>query len=235
MRSIIRRRGDRGSVLVEGAIVLPLLFTLVFGVLEIGGALKTYSGASNTVRAGGRAGSVAGNDAMADQYMFERMAQEAAGIADREIEMIIVWHAAGPGEAVPAACVSAAGSATAPNTSSVGQTGSKACNVYIRPADPGGAFAMAKGLAAQPAAFYFGCTGPSDPLAANKVDCNWSPRDRKVQISPRGTPVLRPDYLGVYIRAKHSYITGVLGDTLTVTESGTTLLEPDSYGTTTSP
>ena len=222
-------------MVVEAAIVLPLLFTLVFGVLEIGGALKTYSGASNAVRAGGRAGSVAGNDAMADQYLLERMAQEAAGISASEIEMIIVWHAAGPGESVPVACVSAAGSATAPNTSSLGQTGSKACNVYVRPAAAGGAFAMAKGQAAQPATFYFGCTGPSDPLAANKVDCSWSPRDRKVAISPRGTPVLRPDYLGVYIRAKHPYITGVLGQTLTVTDSGITLLEPDSYGTTTSP
>lgn len=232
MRSMIRRRGDRGSVVVEAAIVLPLLFSLVFGVLEVGGALKTYSGASNTIRAGGRAGSVAGNDAMADQYMLERMAQESAGINAGEIEMIIIWHAAGPGESVPAACVSAAGSATTPNTTSVGQTGTKACNVYIRPAAPGGAFAMATGDAAQPATFYFGCTGASDP---NKVDCNWSPRDRKVQISPRGSPVLKPDYLGVYIRAKHSYITGVLGKTLTVTESGITLLEPDSYGTTTSP
>ena len=164
--------------------------------------------------------------------MFERMAQEAAGIASGEIEMIIVWHAAGPGESVPAACISAAGSATSPNTSTLGQTGAKACNVYVRPRAPGGAFDMAMGLAAQPASYYFGCTGPSDPAASHKVDCNWAPKDRKVKISPRGTPVIKPDYLGVYIRAKHPYITGVLGTTLTVTDSGITLLEPDSYGTT---
>ena len=146
--------------------------------------------------------------------------------------MLIIWHATGPGDTVPAACISAAGAATTPNTTSLGQTGTKACNVYVRPAATGGAFQMAKGLAAQPASYYFGCTGPSDPAAGHKLDCNWAPKDRKVKISPRGTPVIKPDYVGVYIRAQHSYITGVLGNTLTVTDSGITLLEPDSYGTT---
>jgi hypothetical protein len=224
---------------VEAALILPLLFLLLFGVIEIGGVLKSYSSAANAVRSGGRAASVAGNDALADQYTMARMAQEAAGITKGEIEFVVIWHAAGPGESVPPACVSAAGSATTPNTASLGQTGAKACNVYVRPDAPGGAFALAKGQGAQPPTFYFGCTGLADPLASQKLDCNWSPKDRNVAISPRGTSpssiVLTPDHLGVYIQAEHDYITGVLGSTLTITDSALTPVEPDTSGVGTSP
>ena len=76
-----RARLDGGAVLVEAAVVLPLLFMLVFGVLEIGSALKAYSGAANAVRAGGRMASVAGNDADADRAILERMARESSGIS----------------------------------------------------------------------------------------------------------------------------------------------------------
>jgi hypothetical protein len=233
-----RKARDRGSVLVEAAIVLPLLFSLLFGVLEIGGALKSYSSASNAVRAGGRMASVAGNDAMADQAILSRVAQEAAGLGKGEIEYIIIWKATGPGTKPPAACIAAAGSASSPNTSSLGvydggtgQVG--ACNVYVRPDATGGAFAMAnRGPGMQPPEYYFGCTGPSGPGAAHMVDCRWSPKNRKVAVSPRGTPAattLKPDHLGVYIRATHKYYTGMFGSTLTISDSGINLLEPDTY------
>ena len=38
------------------------------------------------------------------------------------------------------------------------------------------------------------------------------------------------DFLGVYIKATHDYYTGLFGTTLTITESGINLLEPDSFG-----
>ena len=232
-----RSRGDGGAVLVEAAVVLPLLFMLVFGVLEIGSALKSYSGAANAVRAGGRMASVAGNDADADRAILERMARESSGISSGEIEYVVVWHASSTGEQPPAACRPAVQSG--PNLSSVGVSDGGvdavgACNVYHRPGDPGGAFDMATGEAAQPAAFYFGCGSTPDP---NKVDCNWPGRARKTMLTPRGDapPVGetgQPDYLGVYIRLTHSYVTGVLGDSLTVTDASVNLLEPQGYAVT---
>ncbi len=238
-----RRRGtgpaDRGAVLVEAAFVVPLLFAFLFGILEIGGALKSYSGASNAVRAGGRMASVAGNDASADQLTMARISREAAGIGAGEIDYIIIWKATGAGQSVPAACRNIAEAASGPNASSVGVydggTGTAgACNIYLDPEAPDGAFDMALGRATNTnPAFYFGCTGPTDPTASHKVDCNWSPKNRKVVISPRGTPVansLKPDHLGVYIKATHEYITGIVGSTLTITDSGINLLEPDSFG-----
>jgi hypothetical protein len=225
-------------VLVEAAVVLPLLFMLVFGVLEIGSALKSYSGTANAVRAGGRMASVAGNDADADRAILERMAREATGISSGEIEYVVIWHASATGEQPPAACRPAVQSS--PNLSSVGVSDGGtdaigACNVYHRPADPGGAFDMATGAASQPAAFYFGCSGSPNP---NKVDCNWPARVRKTTLTPRGdTPPAgetgQPDYVGVYIRLKHAYVTGVLGSSLTITDGTINLLEPQGYSVTT--
>jgi TadE-like protein len=234
-----RGRGDRGGVLVEAAIVLPVLFMIVFGILEIGSALKSYSGAANAVRAGGRMASVAGNNADADRMIMERIAGEATGISDGEIEYVVIWHASATGEQPPLACRPAAQGS--PNTSSVGVPDGGptvdaigACNIYHRPAAPGGAFDMATGNAAQPPAFYFGCSGANN---ANKVDCNWQGKNRRTTITPRcqtspcPTPQ-QPDYVGVYIKAEHEYVTGVLGDTVTITDGSINLLEPQGYSVT---
>jgi hypothetical protein len=231
-----RVRGDGGAVLVEAAVILPILFLLVFGILEIGAALKSYSGAANAVRAGGRMASVAGNVADADRAILERVAQEATGIPVGEIEYVVIWHASSTGEQPPAGC--RPGAVSSPNLSSVGVSDGGtdaigACNIYHRPQAPGGAFDMATGAAAQPPAFYFGCSGSGDPQAANKVDCNWPAKNRKTTVTPRSAvPAENPDYLGVYLRAEHAYLTGVLGDSLTITDGSINLLEPQGYSLT---
>ena len=92
-----RRRGDdRGATLIEAAIVLPLLFMLLFGIIEIGMALSSYSTAANATRAGTRMGSVAGNDADADLRILQRMASESTGFGSDDIDYIIVWNATDP-------------------------------------------------------------------------------------------------------------------------------------------
>jgi len=227
-----RRRDERGAVLVEAAIILPILFMMIFGIMEIGSAMKSYSGAANAVRAGGRMASVAGNDVDADRAILERMAQEGAGIASGDIEYIVIWHASATGEQPPALCRPAA--LASPNQSSAGQAGGAgtACNIYHRPDAPGGAFDMATGEAANPADFYFGCTDSAQ--ATTKVDCFWKAKDRKTTVTPRGqTPpagqTASPDYVGIYIRAEHDYVTGVLGDSLTITDASVNLIEPQGY------
>lgn len=228
------RCGDRGAVIVEAALILPVFFLLVFGVMEIGGVLKSYSSVANGVRAGGRVASVAGNDALADQMILERLAQETAGVGKGEIDYVVIWNATGTGAAPPSACLRT--TPAVPNQTSQGRTvtGSPgSCNIYFLPAATGGAFDMARGLAAQPAGYYFGCSGSSDPLASQKVDCFWPGQDRKITNSPRGvTPVQRPDFVGVYVRAEHTYYTGVLGTSLTITDAGINLLEPQGYSLT---
>lgn len=239
-------RGDAGAALLEAAIALPILFVLIFGIMEVGSLLGSYSGASNAVRAGGRMASVAGAEAMADQQILRRMAQEAAGVQG-DLEYVIIWNASGPGEKPPPACVSIANGAIGggPNTTWLGSQGGAAsppnnsrkgaCNVYIRPDAPGGAFAMARGeVSGRPAEWWFGCTGPGDPDASHKLDCAWPPQSRKVEISPRTEtdPSRRrvPDHAGVHLRVKHEAVTHIMGASFTITDNGINMLEPDNYG-----
>lgn len=217
--------------------MLPVFFLLIFGILETGFALKSYTSANHATRAAARVASVAGNDLMADQQILARLATEAAGIPKSEMEYIVIWHAAGRNSTPPSGCLP--GVAELPNLISQGQraSGPGSCNVYQRPAATGGAFDMAAGRAAQPPDYYFGCTGPADPQRGHKVDCNWPGFDRDVYKSPRGIgPTAScpsgnciPDYLGVYIRLKHDTVTGIIGSSFTITDQAVALLEPQGY------
>jgi TadE-like protein len=219
--------------MVEAGLILPLLMFLVFGIIEIGGLLSTYSATANAVRAGGRMASVQGSDSTADQATLERIAQEGTAIRNGEIRYIIVWHAAGPTSTVPSECVGTADALGAANSTSQGRSvsGPGDCNIYAYPQADGGAFDMALGQATNPdPAFYFGCSGAGDPEAAHKVDCNWPGLVRETVISPRGvTPRVEPDYVGIYVRVEYQYLTGLLGSIRTITDNSITLLEPDNF------
>ena len=56
------RKGERGQALVEMALVLPLFFLLLFGVIEMGRVGYSYITVSNAARAGGRTATIGGTD-----------------------------------------------------------------------------------------------------------------------------------------------------------------------------
>jgi hypothetical protein len=232
-RHLVGHRIVGGAALVEAAFVAPIFLLIVFGVFEFSGMIGSYNGSSHTIRAGARVLSAAANDPMADQMALRRMAVESAGLGEDEIDLIVVWHANSTSESVPNGCVPSSNASV--NTSSVGVSDGGtdalgACNVYIRPGAPGGAFDMASGEAASPASYYFGCTGASDPLRSHKVDCRWPALNRKAVTTPRGvTPTQTPDLIGVYIKATHQNVTGFFGESLTITDKTVSQLEPQTY------
>jgi hypothetical protein len=224
---------ERGAALVEATVVLPVLLFLIFAIIEIGGLMRSYSGAASAVRVGGRSASLAGSDPLADQVILDDLARQAATMGKDAIELVVIWHATGPGDQVPAACLPA--TTTSANTASIGSTGQSpsglgACNVYVQPGLTGGAFDMAAGTAAQPVEHYFGCSGSGDPEASHKLDCSWPATTRQVLTSPRGsTTPTATDFVGVYVRARHEYYTGILGTGITITDRSITLIEPQGY------
>lgn len=228
-RSSARRaRGDRGAVLVEAGLALPVFFLLVFGIMEAGHALKSYSAVANAARGGGRAASVAGAEGLADQEVLLQIQREAAGTLRGEIQYVIIWKATPPTYGAPLvmsppqACINVAESLTEPNLGPRGVSG--VCNIYAHPDAPNGAFALAADEANL--SQHFDCD-LSNPI---QLDCSWPPRSREVRISPRGEfPRYDPDHVGVYLKAKHRYLTGVMGSTLTITESGVNMIEPDAF------
>ena len=57
-----RARGEAGAVLIEFAIILPILITITFGIVEYSGAYHDSAIAADAVRAGGRVGSAIATD-----------------------------------------------------------------------------------------------------------------------------------------------------------------------------
>lgn len=106
------RSNERGSALVEAAIATPLVFLLIFGVIEFGLAMKDYVAMSSGVRAGAREASVQGRNADADWQILKAVKRATPGLDNNQIVRVVVFKATGPGMAVPTSCktVSVAGS-----------------------------------------------------------------------------------------------------------------------------
>lgn len=225
------RPRDAGASLVETAIAVPILLVLVLGFIELSGTLRAYAAAESAVRAAGRTGSVAANDPFADRVILERLRSDSRPLGADTIDYVVVWHAGGPGERVPAACRPA--SAEVPNTTSLGVDDGGvdavgACNVYLRPGAPGGAFER---LDLPVADLPFGCSGPADPRSDEKLDCSWPAQNRRVVTTPRTVfgPSIPTDFLGVHVQFRHQHLVRLFGTSSTVTESTVNLIEPRGY------
>ncbi len=148
-----RCTGDRGATIVEAAIYSPLLFVLLFGVLEFSLAFRSYLTASNGTRDGSRMASVMGDSGDADLRILEDLEVAMAAVPDESIQRIVIWRADSPSDDVPAGC--AAGSPSA--------SGANPCNVY-----DGGDFDLE--------ADDFGCSSVSP-------DRFWCPTDRNAALN----------------------------------------------------
>jgi len=195
----VRRRardGERGAALIEAAILLPLFFMLVFGILEFGFAFRNYLTVANGTRDGARTGTTAGTVADSDHQVLQAIADSMSAMDQDDIEQIVVFRATGPDDTVPTSCTL---------LGSAGQSGADACNVYT-PAQ----FSLA--------ASQFDCGGPG-----TAPDDDWCPTDREVAVNGP------PDYLGVWIKVKYDYITGLFpGGGMTFTDTTIMRLEPRS-------
>lgn len=198
-RRRIGARSERGAALVEGAILLPLLFTLVFGVMEAGYAWFGRSTVNNMSVVGARSGSGEANEVLADYAILSAIEDGAAGIGTGNLTMIVVYRATGPGDRVPSACRTA----SVTNSAEV-----RGCNRYT-------AADLAKGPD------DFGCVGPPGP--ATKIDSHWCPTTRKTALQGAAGP---PDYIGVYVEVVHHNLTGLDWPSFTFAQDTVMRIEP---------
>jgi hypothetical protein len=106
---------------VEAAMLTPLIFTLLFGMLEFGWSIHSKLSISNMALSGARTATTQGNDPLTDYNVLKAVARASGGMPRSEIQYIVVYRASGPTDKVPSTC--AAGT-------SVSGTGVGACNVY---------------------------------------------------------------------------------------------------------
>jgi hypothetical protein len=191
-----RLRGSRGATIVEAAIVTPVLMLFVFGVFEFGFAFRDYLAVANSTRDGVREASVSGNVTDADFRMIKAMDKAAAALPNSSIERIVVFRASGPDDVIPDACKTTTSAATLVANS---------CNYY----EPGD-FALDL--------TEYGCDPAPNPVP--DPDRHWCPADRIVSV---GAGL---DYVGVYMRVEHDYITGLFGDSITFEDTSILKVEP---------
>lgn len=118
-----RLGGDDGAVLVELALVLPILVLLGIGVLEYGTAFNDATAAERALLAAGRVLSNEGNARQADQ---EGLLALSAGLEPgtrSDVRKVIIYKA-NTSSQVPSSCTSASTSGSPP----YGVSG--VCNVY---------------------------------------------------------------------------------------------------------
>ena len=211
--------------MVEAAFVMPIFVLFLFGIIEFSGYLLTKEGTTNAAQAGARMASVQGNDAMADQQILARMADEAGGIPNGEIKQIVIWHASSATDTPPAAC-------TATGSSGVrrGHRRDRRLQRLQRPAGPWRCVRAAK--SSTPTAF-FGCRlQRSDPQRSTASGP--PPTARACSRSPAPAPATHPrlpDYVGIYVKALHRYYTGLFGSAVTITDQSIGKIEPETFTT----
>jgi len=83
-RSTSAGRRDRGATLVEAAVVFPLLFLVLFGLVEFGWAFKDNLSVGHSAREAARAGATFGNDPSANFLVLQEIEEvmDPLGIAD---------------------------------------------------------------------------------------------------------------------------------------------------------
>jgi Flp pilus assembly protein TadG len=195
------RRRERGAALVEAAIVAPLFFALIFGVVEAGWDFFKRDTTTNMSVTGARAGAGSANDSLADYTILQAIKGASAGISASSINTIVVYRATSASDTVPTACKTASVTNTATT---------RGCNRYT-------------GADLSLTSDQFGCTGPPGP--ATKKDNYWCPTTRKAALSGTNGP---PDYIGVYVDASGASLTGVMGPLLTLKSDTVMRIEPRS-------
>ncbi|MEY2454024.1 MAG: hypothetical protein QOD92_3598 [Acidimicrobiaceae bacterium] len=197
-----RARGDRGAVLVEAAFVLPVLLTLLFGIIEFGFAWRDKITVETATRAGARTASNLGPTAQADYNTLQTVLSAMSSIPTANVDMVIVFDATTSG--TPSATCLAGTSVSNNNAPPNNGTG---CNVYTSAqfSLPSSSFGIS------------GCnSGP---------DRYWCPTGLA-----RGNSMSQingPAYVGVYVKAHRSFITKIFGTTgPTMTSISVLRLEP---------
>jgi Flp pilus assembly protein TadG len=193
---------ERAAVLVELALILPLLLGLSLAVFDIGMGWRASMTVTSAARAGARVGSNLGVESHADQAALAAVSAALGSIPPAEIDLIVIYRSDGAAGGVPAACTTTTARAN-------GGDPSARCNTYT---------------AADLQAAVAGTGMNFDGACAGRRDSAWCSTTRNnSQVSSAG-----PDYLGVYVRIHHSTSTKIFGSSLTIDDHAVMRIEPNA-------
>ncbi|MEM7341428.1 MAG: TadE family protein [Actinomycetota bacterium] len=96
---------ERGAALIEAAFATPVFLLFVFGMLEFGLLYRDVLTINNATSQGARAASVGGQRPEADFLVLRSVEHGLAAMDIDQIDVVVVFEAAGPDDTVPAACL----------------------------------------------------------------------------------------------------------------------------------
>lgn len=200
MRSIARRRGERGATMVELALVLPFLLLLGLGTAEMGLAWVGHDRAQTAGAQAARVAAVSGSRIQTDRDVL--LALQVALPSDQlaGLDRVVIFKPGSPAGAVPAGCLKPSGDGS--------ETGNASCNTYTGE--------TVRAVTASSMSDFGG-----GPMA---VDRFWSPGSRKDTLAGP------PDYVGVWLRTTHENLTGSFFGDVTLTKVTIFRIQPDLAG-----
>ena len=184
----------------------PVCLMMLFGIIEFGFLFRNWLSLNNATVEGARAASVAGSDLDADFLVLRTIEHGVAALGLQNVEFVVVYRATGPKDSVPPACLT--------NPILDGGAGTSACNRYT----PSDFFLPLLDNLGNP-------TGNFRCVDTNSVDHYWCPSDREAALS--GNSGAGPDYVGIYIAARHDFITGFFGSGIDLSDEKIIRIEPE--------
>lgn len=197
-----RLEGDGGAVLVEFALVAPFIVAVALGIMEFGIAWRDANVLERSVAASSRTGASWGTDGWADYWILQAVKGSMSSATSLEIEKVVVFNARTT-STVPADCTALSG----PNGLNSGGT---QCNVY-----------SGTQVASDNPRAHFGDWGAGKPCGGADWDHWWCPASRDRNRSG-GT-----DYIGVWVSARYTPVTGLLPSDATFERTTIFQLEPE--------
>lgn len=206
-----RIQGDRGAAVAEAAIITPVVLFLLFGIFEIGLLYRNYLTVGDGIADATRMGGIWGPDlremdegaTVSGDYVVMAALREGLGAIPLDsIERVVIFKASGPGLTALAQVPSSC------KISSVSIPGR--CNIY----DPEEAFYRVQ----LGHSWFFNCS-------TNPDACGWDPTTRN-----DGPAVNQIDYLGVYVKVNHQFVSGIFGSDIALDQAAIARLEPGGTG-----
>jgi Flp pilus assembly protein TadG len=204
-----RRKSERGSVLVEMAMIVPFLMTLMLAVFELGMMLRSDIVVANANRTAARIGASAGQSTSADYLILTGLGNALSSLHTPTVNYVVIYDVPSASTSTPptSACTPAS-----PASTFHGITG--VCNYYS------GAN-LTTVLAASTVPSTFGC-------ASTDWDKFWCPTSRVITQSS----TVGPDYLGVAVSITVPTYTKLFGSSKTFTDHFVMRIEPTANGST---
>jgi Flp pilus assembly protein TadG len=192
------RWGDDGALVAEFGLVLPFLALIVLGIFEFGMGWRESANLASALRGTARQVTNLGDARSADYFALQSYQATMAQARRVETNRVVIYLATGSsGQPSDGSCLTTA----PPVTGTAGYGVTNHCNIYTR--------AQITNLGASYLT-NFGTTDTSCALTA--WDRFWCPLNRNAD---QGDP---PDWVGVYANVTYDSYTGLIPNTITITD-----------------